>query len=370
MTLLTCHNTWITPPRAAFLGSLILSLIAVCTSPAINRDGMLYVDTARAFLNGGFSAANGIFNWPFLPILMALVSKSTGLGLEGSGYLLNALFLAGTCSLIVDCAKRNFFEATWSICLVVLALPGLNHYRDEILREYGCWFFFTLSFWLAVRWSETPSIKLALALQLALVIAALFRPEALVFFPTLAIWQLFSAPEGQKWRRTVMIFGLPLTGIAILIALLLSGQLETGRLSGEFGRINFSRFDQKAKILASALIPYARDQAKTILFLGSIAIIPLKFIKQLSIFVVPLLFVYSKISNRTVFSRFQPFAWAFIAHLLVLAVFVLDMQFLAGRYVISSVVGSTNNWLRFLAANAKISSLEARDGASSLSDHD
>ena len=75
-------------------------------------------------------------------------------------------------SLMTDCAGRKYPEAVWPICLVLLALPGLNHYRDEILREYGCWFFFMLTFWLSLRWSESPRWPMALLAQLALVLSA------------------------------------------------------------------------------------------------------------------------------------------------------------------------------------------------------
>jgi hypothetical protein len=89
------------PRTTVFFCSLLLSLIAA-PKGTINRDGMFYVEIARAFLDGGFVAAYATFHWPFLGILMAVVSQLTGLGLEASGLLLNGLFLAGTCGL-ADC---------------------------------------------------------------------------------------------------------------------------------------------------------------------------------------------------------------------------------------------------------------------------
>ncbi len=322
------------PAHVVFIASLLLSLIAISASPTLNRDGMLYVEAARAFLNEGFLAARAVFNWPFLPILMAVVSRATGLGPETSGYLLNALFMAGACSLMVSCAGRNFPEAVWPTCLVVLALPGLNHYRDEILREYGCWFFFMLSFWIALRWSEMPRWKTVLAAQVALALAALFRPEALAFFPALTVWQLSAAPKGERKLRILMTVALPVLGLAVLLSLFYFGQFgPEHRLAGEIGRFNVAGFDAKARTLSSALIPYAQDQARIILFFGSIAIIPLNFLRHIGIFLVPLLFVFSRGSLRNAVVRWQPFSWAFLLHLFVLVIFVLDVQFLAGRYV-------------------------------------
>jgi hypothetical protein len=319
------------PAWVAFSCSLVLSLISVY-GDTLNRDGMLYVDTARIFIEDGFKGATSTFNWPFLPMLMAVVSQASGLSLEVSGYLISALFMAGACGFLVASASRMFPEAVWPICLVVLALPGFNEYRDELLREYGCWFFLMLSFWLALHWADVPRWPMALAVQISLVMAALFRPEALAFFSTLILWQTFSAPTGERWRRVLQIGGLPLLGLATLVALYVTGNLGSGRLAGELGRMSPERFNAKALAMAPALIEYARDQVRTILFFGSLAIIPVKFIVKMGIFIAPLAYAFSGHTVRTTLGRNPLFVWAFLAHLLVLAVFVLDLQFLAGRY--------------------------------------
>lgn len=320
-------------PRATvFLVSLLFSLVTAVQG-TINRDGMLYVQTARDFLEGGFGAAYATFHWPFLPILMALVSQITGLGLETSGLLLNGLFLAGACALLVACACRLFPEAIWPIGLVLLALPGFNGYRDELLREYGCWFFVMLSFWLALRWSDSPRWPLALAIQLSLLAASLFRTEALALFPALILWQAFEAPAGERWRRLAMIGGVPAIGLAALVGLYATKQFDSGRLAIDLGRFSISRFDAKAAAMAPAFIAYARDQAHTVLFFGSLAIVPLKFVAKMGVFILPLLYAIHDQSLRTSLGRSRLFAWAFLVHALVLCVFVLDLQFLSGRYL-------------------------------------
>ena len=59
MTIPIHAPRWLTPVTAAFAGSLLLSLVARLGS-TINRDGMLYIHTAQAFLDGGFAAAKQI----------------------------------------------------------------------------------------------------------------------------------------------------------------------------------------------------------------------------------------------------------------------------------------------------------------------
>ncbi len=333
MTRPTTTPHWLTPVLAAFSVSLILSFVAWLGS-SINRDGMLYISTAQTFLESGFVAAKTNFTWPFLSISIAIISQLTGLGLEHVGFLLNALFMAGTCALMVSCIERRTPELAWWSCLTILALPGLNEYRNELLREYGCWFFIMLAFWLVLRWAERPRWLTALPPQLALATAALFRPEALALFPALIAWQLFAAPAGERWQRLMMLGTLPILGGTVLLILFFRGQLDTGnRLASDLGRLSIARFDAKAQVLAAALIDYAQDQARAILFFGSLALIPIKLINKFGVFLVPLAFLFISREVRAGIARYPLFAWGIAAHLLVLVVFVTDLQFLAGRYV-------------------------------------
>lgn len=321
------------PVGVAFGGSLLLSLIAQLNG-SLNRDGMLYVRAAHAFLEGGFDAARESFNWLLLPILMALASQLSGLDPETVGHVMNALFMAGASALLVACVARRQPELSAWACIVVLSMTGLNDYRHELLREYGCWFFTMAAFWLALRWDERPGWGGALAVQASLMAAALFRSEVLVLFPALVAWQLFASPRGGRLRRVVMIGGLPaLVGVALLAAHA-GGYLPSGnRLGDDFERFSLARFDAKAEVLASALIEYARDDAATILLAGSLALVPLTLFSKLGVFVLPLVWLGLAGPLRAVAARHALLLWALAAHVLVLAVFVTDLQFLAGRYV-------------------------------------
>lgn len=323
----------ISPVWVAFVASLLLSLLAIVTSGMLNRDGMLYVEAARFFQQSGWSGAREIFAWPFLSALMGVLSQLTGLGLETVGYTLNALFMAGACALLIACAARLFPEAVWPTLLALLAIPGLNDYREELLREYGCWFFVMLAFWLALRWADAPRWRLALSIHLALGVAALFRPEAIALLPALILWQAVEAPPHERWRRLAMIGVLPLlAGVALLVAHV-TGSLP-GRLSSDLGRFSPERFMAKAQLIGQALPGFAKDEATTILLFGSLAIIPLKFVKMMGAFCVPFFYPFLRAGGLgDTLRRARLFTWAFIAHLLVLMVFVTDLHFLAGRYV-------------------------------------
>lgn len=336
---------WLGPARTTFFLSLLLSALAVNTA-TIDRDGILYVHTAQAFLEGGFSQAHASFNWPFLPIFMALAAKLTGLDLVQAGYLLNALFMAGTCALMVASVQGGHEKLGWWAALVVLAIPGFNEYRDGLTREYGAWFFIMLSFWLAIIWESRLNVWRALLVQFALGMAALFRPEAVAFFPALIAWQFFSSPyPGGQWRA-LFLASLPLLGTAFLVALYFGKFSESAnqifaRLLSDIGRISTDRFNAKADVLASGIIEYSRHNAATILFWGSLALIPIKFITKLKLLFIPLLFLRFDTETRQQLKPFALFFWSLLAHLIVLSIFVLDLQFIAGRYIGPMLLFST-----------------------------
>ena len=323
---------WITPVSTAFVGSLLLTVIAH-QGKVINLDGILYVHTALEFLDSGFDAAMKTYRFPFFPILMALVAKLTGLGPEYAGYLLNALFMAGASALLVSCVGRIGPELVWPACLAVLSIPGINEYRHELLREYGCWFFVMLGLWLALRWEENPRWMTALAAQASLATAALFRLEALAFFVALFFWQVWQAQGADRARRLLMIGGLPIIGGIVLLGLYFGGNISGGsKFAEDLRRFSLVSFDAKAQVLAASLIDFGKANAGTILFVGSLAIVPLKIIGKLDLFLIPLAFAILSGQFRSMSVRFALFGWGIAVCLLVLAVFAVDMQFVSGRY--------------------------------------
>ncbi|MCC6657717.1 MAG: glycosyltransferase family 39 protein [Rhodocyclaceae bacterium] len=329
------------PVRAAFLGSLLLSAVAVWNTPVLNRDGMFYVEWAREIAGHGIEGAgqNGLL-LALLPAAIAAGSALTGLGHETAAHLLNALFMAGACGLLVAIVRRRLPEAAWVACLVVLAMPGYNEYRGQVLREYGLWFFGLLALWLAVRWEETGRWREALACQAALFAAALFRIEALAYFPALMLWQLLAAPAGTRLRRALMIGCLPLAGAAVAGLLFASGLAAVPHrlayLSQAFNPLaKLHAFNDVAGRMSDLLFghKYTREEAAYVLFFGLLTIIPVKFLKMSGVLVVPMAYAFAGRRLRAALAPWQPLGWIFLAHALALAAYVTYQYFLVGRYV-------------------------------------
>jgi hypothetical protein len=328
------------PVRTAILCSLLLSAVAVWNSPVLNRDGMVYVLWAREIRGHGVEGSGqyGLL-LALLPAMISVVSATTGLSHETAAHLLNAVLLAGACGLMVAMVRRRQPEAAWVACLVVLAMPGYNGYRNDVLREYGLWFFGLLALWLAMRWEETGRWREALACQVALFVAALFRIEALAYFPALMLWQFLAAPAGVRLRRVLLIGCLPLAGAAVAGLLFVSGMMEVphrlAHLSQAFNPLaKVQAFNEMAGRMSDLLFghKYTREEAGYVLFFGLLTIILVKFLKMSGLLIVPMIFAFSGRSLKAVLARWQPLPWIFLAHTLALAAYVTYQYFLQGRY--------------------------------------
>lgn len=323
--------------RLTFLASLLLSLIVVAGNHALNRDGMLYIDTAREILEHQAGASE--FDWLFFPFIIAVFGGISHLNLEMAAQTIDALFLAGACALLVDMTRRRMPRAAWAACLVVLAMPAYNGYRDYVIREFGYWFFCMLSFWCALRWEMRGyRWRDAGACQIALVIAILFRLEAVIFFPALAIWQMFAAPKGEKPRRMLMICWLPLLAAGILVVLVVTGGIHLpDRVFNYLRAAKFweskQGFSHAAAGLRAVLPVFSAEDTSLILGSGLVTLIPLKFLYMLGIFIVPFGYACFMPAARTVFRQWSMMGWAFMFSLLALVFFAWQNLFVSARYV-------------------------------------
>jgi hypothetical protein len=342
MDWITILNRSATPVQVVFIASLLLSFIAVMDNPVLNRDGMLYIETARDILKHGISGSTNNFDWSMLPLplLIAGLSYVTQLHLESVTHILDAFFMAGTCALMVDLIRRRMPEAAWIACLVVLAVPAYNSYRDYLAREFGYWFFSTLALWLALRWEDNAfRWHEAIACQIALAFAVLFRLEAIVFFPAFWGWQLVSAPAKQKISRVFKMVALPMVAGLLFLALHATGLFKFPARAIYFldaANIftNSKISEQAAKLVASGVLPvFSKEEAGYILFFGLLSVIPIKLLGKFGILAAPFLYSLLNPSARSVLAKWQVAGWMFAAHLAALIAFVTYQSFLSGRYV-------------------------------------
>ena len=101
------------PVWLAFLGSVLLSLIAVMGTATVGRDAALYIDIAQQVTEQGPNVAWAAFDWPWFSFLLAGTHTVLRLPLELSAYLWCGLFFAGTSALMLAIAARRTSGSSW-----------------------------------------------------------------------------------------------------------------------------------------------------------------------------------------------------------------------------------------------------------------
>lgn len=321
------------PALVAFVASLLLSAVAVLGTVTVPRDATLYFDTAQAFIDGGMAEALSLFDWPWFSILLAMTHRVIGLSFEDAGYLWCALFMAGTCALLVDQCCRWTPGSGRLACLVVLSIPGFNQYRSDILREFGFWFFCVMTLWLVGRWRERPHWLYALMAHLTILLAAAFRLEAVFLFPVLVVWSL----AGQSCLR-VKHFVLPVVLMSFLaLAFLSLSEIHSARWMYYQHLLTPQRllemFSQLSEHLADGMrFKYSRDDAWLILFLGMFGVLLLGIAASLGPLALPVFSSGKQAWREIGLAKGQHFTWAVIIYFLMLLVFFMHNQFMIARY--------------------------------------
>ncbi|WKV96967.1 hypothetical protein PYV50_25790 [Pseudomonas sp. H22_DOA] len=314
---------------------MLLSLIAVMGTATVGRDAALYIDVAQQVTEQGPDVAWAAFDWPWFSLLLAATHSILRLPLELSAYLWCGLFFAGTSALMVDCVRQRSPDITRWACLVMLAMPAVNAFRNDIIRECGFWFFCTLALWLALRWHARGGWLRAAFIHMAIVAAALFRLEALLLIPALALWQL---PGLWSSSRRLSFFQFSLLPVLGLLVVSVTGVLLSARVVLYLDMIEphgvFASFQMLCDQFANSLInKYSQDEAGRIIFFGILATMTITFVKLMGPFAVPFILRRNWGVLGIYWRDYRPFAWAALLYLVVLVLFFIKQQFMNARYM-------------------------------------
>jgi hypothetical protein len=329
----------ISPLWLTFVGSLLLSLIAIAGTDILARDAAFYMDIAHQVNVQGPRVALVMFDWPWFAMLIAGTHALTRLPLELCAHLYCALFMAGACTLMVDCIRQRAPQATWWGCLVVLAMPAINQFRWDIIREDGFWFFCILALWLALRWESRGGWLRAAAIYVAVGAAALFRLEALTVLVALGAWQLPNLFIKGRRRTFLEFFWLPLVLlIPVLLVVIPRIDWHSSRVAYMLALIEprsvFANFNKLANQFGTSLInKYSVDEAGRIIFFGLLASLLIKFVNLMGPFALPFLWPRAWRGWQFYWQAFRPFACVGGAYFVVMMLFFINAQFMIGRYL-------------------------------------
>jgi hypothetical protein len=329
---------WIkgSPLVVTFMLSIALSLVSLSYRASMNPDGMVHIMAGRIFIEEGFYEALKFFDWPFFSILIGVVAKTLFISYEAAGRLLNIIMLSGSCILLVKITQRYVPNSAWLACLVVLALPGLNENRHEVMREDGAWFFLILAIWLAIRTPKQIHIANAAGPSIALFFAFLFRAEFAAFYPPLILWQWYALKNQRTAKNSLKLFILPITISIIAISYILLNLDELKRISNFIQYINpeaiNSDFKKKAELVAKHIMQpkWGEPGKESVLAWGLIGYAFNSFIENCYALTIPLIIgSYYNIKNN---QGFGPFGILFITFSIIILIFTFRHYFISDRY--------------------------------------
>ncbi len=288
----------------AVLGGLLATGLAIYADPLINTDGILYLRTASAYIDGGYDAAVALYSRPFYSVLIAWVHVVVDIPLLHAAYVINAICHAvaacGFIFLLWEVGGSN--RILWIGVILVLLLPQLNDYRHYVVRDAGFWALGLVSLAAFQRFYRTWQLRALVAWLCLAVLASLFRPEAVLLL-SLPLCLVPEGFRGQEYRaRLAKATLVVLASLALLMAVAWAmfgmdvtlqvigepvrtigghfGEITSrfGRLSDDFAQNTLSQYSvehaQPALLVALLYVNLAHlvDAAGWLLILGLLAL--------------------------------------------------------------------------------------------------
>lgn len=343
-----------------FLGSLILSGITISSDDIINSDGMIYLNSARLYMEGKWSDAYAAWQWPLYPLLIAAIGSIFSITLETSAYTLNAIFWTVVTTAFIMLVKEMGANKRQLVAalIVILILPKINDYREYIIRDAGYIAFYLLSLLFIIRQSKTGAWVDSLLWGASILIAGLFRTEGFIFAIILPLYVFLyrELPLREKLLRIIHLNSLIiLLVIGLAIAFIVSPELR--HLHQQY--MNFEALELVKKInfifdyvdVVSAVrekievyvLPKGADQYAWIIYISSVLIIFLFEVLKSAGVILGLIIAYAVYKKTFNFSASVMCIWlaAIIGQLFILLVFVAGQMFLSGRYLLTFVILAT-----------------------------
>jgi hypothetical protein len=337
----------------AICGSLLLSIWANYMDDIVNNDGIEYIKSAAAILQGDWATALHTYKWPFYSLAIAFTSLISGLSLTMSAYVVNAFFNAWLVISFVALVRLLGGNRTtlWFAVLVILAFPTINKFRPYLIRDPAFLALF-LSACYAFFLYINSGLKRHNAIAIAcFMLAALFRLEGLIYL-LLTQTYLVSRHFTHKGGRLLSLLAL-LVLLVVLVVFIswwqFSSTDELGYSSiftqplrffeatwGQFGET----FAERLRVVEEyVLMGYSRGHALLALFWSAASIVLLELIHALYY----LYFILGLVAWRKgllfpVVSLYAPWRFLVLTSILVLLGFVMVQWFLTDRYSITTAL--------------------------------
>jgi len=331
------------------LASLLLSIFAYYSNDIINNDGILYMNMAEAYLQGGLEETVKLFNWPFFSIVVAYIHKLTSLPLEISAYTLNALLfvvLIDTLILISNKIQLNSQQLVIAAILFI-CFQSFNEYRDFIIRDFGYWAFTALTLYRFILFLEKPTLVNASFWQLFAFVAVLFRVEGITILLGLPLYLFIYHSPKIALKQSLKLNYLFIFGIIATAAL----AIEMSGFTAAFSKITtisnyidpeifLASFKEKTSIIESQVLnQYSAKYSAFILSSGLIFMLFYKVIKAMSLGYLGL-FLFSWWQKQKIeVMPYRSLILYFTAlNLVILLAFLFHEYFMSRRYSMVTLI--------------------------------
>ncbi|PHS24214.1 MAG: hypothetical protein COA83_08530 [Methylophaga sp.] len=331
--------------------SLFLSFFAFVTDDIINRDGILYINMAQAYLDGGLAATSQYFDWPFFSILIAYLHKMTPFSLESSAYLLNGLLFALLVNVFIMISNKilpNTRQLTIA-ALLILGFGILNEYRDFIIRDAGYWAFCSLMLYRFMIFVEKPTLSNATIWQITAVIAVLFRIEGSVIVLGLPLYLFFIKPSNQALKQYFQLNYLLITGL-VFASIISSNPLNIGEASGVLSSNSYlfnyesylTTLNQNMQVMETQILnQFSENYSGLILISGLLMML----VYELLIEGISLIYLGLYVTSwwQKPSTQHTPYArllfYFIVINIAILTLFVLVRYFISTRYCMMTLLG-------------------------------
>jgi hypothetical protein len=316
----------------------------------INPDSVLYLEAAKFFSNGNWQAGFEVFPWPFYALCIALVNTITQLGVHFSAQLLNVLFFAiATYSYIqiIQLAGGKQKQMIAGALIWLSAQYMIGGVLEMLMRDEGFWALFLLSIVFFIRFYQTHQLKNALLWQVCIIVATLFRIEAITYLILLPFILLFQTGfhSKQKWKHLLTTHAINIgLAVIIILAFTFNDHLSTkllGRLNEVFTTNLWQQFTQhlneKSSIMSKQVLgEYLNEFAVPSLLMTFIYVLCVRIISSTGFIVVVLSTFAIRNRNKLLDSQaFQVLSATALIAIVNMALIITKVFVLSGRYVLA-----------------------------------
>ncbi|MDD9958680.1 MAG: hypothetical protein OXU66_07040 [Gammaproteobacteria bacterium] len=328
--------------------SLFISLLIFLVERAPNDDAYAYIRTAEIALADGVGAAVQHYAWASYSLLIALVSQ-LGFDLITAAYLINSFFFAVLVYAFLSIVKLIDDSRLVGIlaALSILLYPQLNEFRFDIIRDIGYWALSLLALWQFLLFYNYYKYSNLIVFGLTLLLAASFRPEAIIYLIVTPFVLLLDYSLGADKRRAYFAraMGLAVGIIVFAVIVLAIIGISIPALLRDFLSVyepfinsTFNPNEADSSALSSAIFgeyasSYSGPYVSLFLFTGLLAILVVKLFSGIG---GPFfwLLVYGGYKRMLKVKRnlYLPILFFLITNVVIVFTFILITRYVSSRY--------------------------------------